>query len=148
MKTIKSIFLLAAIFLLLGSGGKEKKDCTLTVNIEDIKTDNGYVLLILFKGEDGFPTQQEKAYAYDGVKVSGKKAVFTFKNLPSGTYAIAALHDANSNGKLDTNFLGIPKEDFGASNDAKASFGPPKYQDAKFEVDGSKQISIKMRGVF
>ena len=42
----------------------------------------------------------------------------------------------------------IPKEDFGASNDAKASFGPPKYEDAKFEVDGSKTISIKMRGVF
>ncbi|MFT5619008.1 MAG: hypothetical protein ACI85I_002245, partial [Arenicella sp.] len=131
MKIIRFVFLVSVAFLLLGSGEKEEKGCTLTVNIEDIKTDNGYILLILFKGENGFPTQQDKAYTYDGVKVSDKKAVFTFKNLPSGTYAIAALHDANSNGKLDTNFLGIPKEDFGASNDAKVSFGPPKYQDAK-----------------
>jgi len=87
-------------------------------------------------------------YAYDGIEVKGNKATLTFKNLPPGTYAIAALHDANSNGKMDTNMLGIPKEDYGASNDAKSTFGPPKYKDAKFDVMKDQTITIKMRSVF
>ena len=146
MKKLQFIFLLIGICLLMSF--EDEPTYSLTVNIDDIKEDKGYVLLILFKGEDGFPSESEKAFAYDGRKVENKKAVFVFKDIPEGTYAIAALHDANSNGKLDTNILGIPKEDFGASNDAKASFGPPKYSDAKFNVSSNKSIRIKMRGVF
>lgn len=146
---MKKIQLITWVILLFVSFGFTKEDKhTLTVNIENIKTDEGYVLLILFKGEDGFPSDSDKAFAYDGCPVKGNQACLVFKDLPSGTYAIAALHDANSNGKMDTNLLGIPKEDFGASNDAIARFGPPKYKDAKFEVDGNKTIKIKMRSVF
>ena len=148
MKSVNFFALAGLLFLLTSFGSENEKAHTLTVNIENIKSNDGYILIILFKGEDGFPSNPKKAYAYDGKKVVNKKAVLVFENLPKGSYAIAALHDANSNGELDTNILGIPKEDFGASNDAKASFGPPKYQDAKFEVNDNKTISIKMRSVF
>jgi len=146
MRKLQSFCLIALVLGCLAFKGEEKY--TLTVNIENIKTAEGYVLLILFKGEDGFPSDSDKAYAYDGCEVKGNQVSLVFKDLPAGTYAIAALHDANSNGKMDTNILGIPKEDFGASNDAVARFGPPKYKDAKFEVVGNKTISIKMRSVF
>lgn len=140
--------LLAGMILLCCMSFSNEGEYNLTVNIEGIKENKGYVLLILFKGEDGFPGNSDKAYAYDGCEVKGNQASLTFKDLPPGTYAIAALHDANSNGKMDTNMLGIPKEDYGASNDAKSTFGPPKYKDAKFDVSGNQSITIKMRSVF
>lgn len=54
--------------------------------------------------------------------------------LPPGEYALSLYHDVNSNGKLDSNFIGIPKEPAVVSNNAPARFGPPKYRDAKFSL--------------
>lgn len=54
--------------------------------------------------------------------------------LPPGEYAISMYYDANGNGEMDTNFIGIPKEPIALSNNAKAKFGPPKYQDAVFSL--------------
>ena len=64
--------------------------------------------------------------------------------VPSGTYAIGLYIDANENEKMDTNFLGIPKEQFGFSNDAKGSFGPPSFESASFELVKSKKIVINL----
>ena len=55
-------------------------------------------------------------------------------DLPPGEYAISIYYDANGNGELDTNFIGIPKEPVALSNNAKAKFGPPKYKDAVFTL--------------
>jgi uncharacterized protein (DUF2141 family) len=54
--------------------------------------------------------------------------------LPPGEYALSIFHDENDNGKLDTNFIGIPKEPVALSNNARPKFGPPKYKDAVFEL--------------
>lgn len=66
-------------------------------------------------------------------------ATVKFENVPSGQYAISVYHDANNYGEMDTNFIGIPTEDYACSNDAKGRFGPPKLEDAVFEVDGQDQ---------
>lgn len=58
----------------------------------------------------------------------------------TGTYALSIFHDKNANGKLEKNFMGIPTEPYGFSNDAPAVFGPPKYDDAKFEVRETGQV--------
>ena len=58
--------------------------------------------------------------------------VFALLPLPPGEYALSIYHDINDNGKLDTNFIGIPKEPIALSNNARARFGPPKYKDAVF----------------
>jgi uncharacterized protein (DUF2141 family) len=121
---------------------------TLTVEAHNLDSDSGYVLLILFKGEEGFPSDAERAHAYTGELVKGKKATLQFRDLPSGEYAIAALHDENSNGKMDTNMLGIPKEAYGASNDANNPFGPPKYADARFTLSSDTTLRIRMRRIF
>jgi len=68
-----------------------------------------------------------------------------FKNVPKGTYAIAIFHDANRNGVLDTNFLGIPKEQTGTSNNVVARFGPPSFTKAKFAHNGETKLSIRLR---
>jgi uncharacterized protein (DUF2141 family) len=55
-----------------------------------------------------------------------------------GTYGISAYHDEDKNGKLDTNVVGMPIEDYCASRDARGTFSAPSFEDAKFEYKGSK----------
>ncbi len=55
-------------------------------------------------------------------------------DLPPGKYAVAAYVDNNRNGRLDKNFLGVPKEIFGFSNNARGMFGPPDFSAAAFEI--------------
>ncbi len=65
-------------------------------------------------------------------------------DIPPGTYAIKLHIDENENGELDTNFLGIPKEQYGFSNNAKA-FGIPKFESASFQLNEYKKISIDLK---
>jgi uncharacterized protein (DUF2141 family) len=72
-------------------------------------------------------------------------AQVTLKNLPRGVYAVSVFHDENMNGRLDKNVLGIPKEGYGASNNPRKSMGPPKFAEAKFQLDQpEKVLEIKL----
>jgi uncharacterized protein (DUF2141 family) len=78
--------------------------------------------------------------------IHGLFAVCVFKGVPSGVYGISAFHDQNNNGKLDTNFIGLPTEDYCASRDARNTFGPPRFADAKFSYTGGlKRLSAHMK---
>ena len=65
--------------------------------------------------------------------------------LPHGEYAIAIFVDANRNGKMDKNFLGIPKEQYGFSNNVMGRMAAPSFEQAKFEVTGPTTQNIKLR---
>ncbi len=112
---------------------------TLKVIISDFKSNRGSVVVELFNKEKGFPKSPEKALKILSAPISKKMAVVVFENLPASEYAVSVFHDENNNKKLDTNFLGIPKEGVGASNNAKGHFGPPKYIDAKFSFNGDPE---------
>ena len=73
--------------------------------------------------------------------IAGGKAVMTFKGLKDGVYAIAIIHDENANGKLDTNFLGIPAEGVGVSTNPRV-FGKPSFEQGQFSLKGDAAISI------
>ncbi|MEO1229308.1 MAG: DUF2141 domain-containing protein [Myxococcota bacterium] len=72
-----------------------------------------------------------------------KHAVCVFENVLPGRYAISAYHDANDNGRLDRNFIGLPEEDFSFSEGARAGLGPPSFKDAAFQV---KQAPVETHG--
>ena len=73
-------------------------------------------------------------------------ALCVFKGVPRGVYGISAFHDQNNNGKLDTNFIGLPTEDYCASRDARNTFGPPSFADAKFTYTGGvKRLAARMK---
>ena len=57
---------------------------------------------------------------------------------------VSVLQDLNANRKLDVNFIGIPKEPSGSSNDAKATFSAPKFKDAVFTV-GDQPVELRIR---
>ena len=55
------------------------------------------------------------------------------------------MHDQNGNGEMDQNVLGIPKEAYGFSNNAKGFFGKPAYKDIMFQLNSAEtQITIKL----
>jgi uncharacterized protein (DUF2141 family) len=99
----------------------------------------------LFNQPEAFPKNPEKAVAKQRIPVSGGAATVEFRNLAAGTYAVAAYHDANGNGKMDANFLGIPKEPTGSSNDAKGRMGPPSFKDAQIQLNSDLTIQITMQ---
>ncbi len=116
----------------------------LTVEISGINQAKGLMSTGLFSDEEGFPGKG-KEYMGKEVKVTGKTVVHTFRDVPFGTYAVAVHHDANSNQKMDKNFLGIPKEDYAFSNNVFGVFGlPPSFKDASFKFYGNKTIKIKI----
>jgi uncharacterized protein (DUF2141 family) len=118
---------------------------SIQLNITKLRSSEGYVLVTLYASESGFPTDPSRAFRRLKLPIQNNRSEGVFTDIPYGTYAIGILHDENDNGKMESNFLGIPKEGYGASNNAKGTLGPPKFSDAKFTVDASKitqQISV------
>ena len=108
------------------------------VEIAGLRSDKGQVFCALYSTADGFPKDSKKAIARLNSPISHEHAVCEFSGIAPGTYAVSVFHDENSNGKLDTNFMGIPREGVGASNNAKGHLGPPKFRDAAFHFLGSR----------
>jgi uncharacterized protein (DUF2141 family) len=118
---------------------------TLTIQVEGLKDDRGTVHASLYASEDGFPTRPEKALRQVDVKIEGGRARVVFEGIPPGGYAVAAYHDENGDGKLDTGFLGIPSEGLASSNDAKGFMGPPSFEKARVEVGpGENRITVRI----
>jgi uncharacterized protein (DUF2141 family) len=108
----------------------------LRVEIVGLHNDQGQVMCALFPSAAGFPSDISKATGSASVQIHDGKTVCEFAKVAPGSYAVSAFHDENSNGKLDKKWLVIPAEGVGASNDAKGSMGPPKFDDARFEYKG------------
>jgi uncharacterized protein (DUF2141 family) len=76
-----------------------------------------------------------KQCAYTGsVPARDGETVVTIKGVPAGTWAVLAYQDENSNGELDRNLVGIPRENYGFSRDARGRFGPPSFEDAAMPI--------------
>ena len=107
------------------------------VKILNIRNSAGAVACALFESPAGFPTEfLHSATNIMIIKVRDTQARCDFEDIAPGTYALAVIHDENMNGKLDTNFLGIPMEGYGFSNDATALFGAPSFPASCFQYDG------------
>lgn len=80
------------------------------------------------------------------VQANTAKPICVFRGIPEGTYGLSAFHDKNGNGKLDTNLVGMPTEDYCASNNARGFMGPPSFADAQFAYKGgTKRLEARMK---
>ena len=113
------------------------------IEVVRLRNNTGQVSCSLYSSADGFPKEARKAVAHIVAPIYEQKAVCEFPGIAPGTYAVSMFHDENSNGKLDTNFLGIPREGVGASNDARGHMGPPKFDAAKFQFAGGR-LNLKI----
>ena len=115
---------------------------TLTVSVNNIKK-AGEIHVAIYDNAEAFEGDRgEKDGAAPGItegtlKMLEPGSVTYVYELPPGTYAIGISHDVNLNNKMDNDFFGVPKEQFGFSNNGSALFGPPDFEDAAFVLNGS-----------
>ncbi|PKD19216.1 hypothetical protein APR41_16635 [Salegentibacter salinarum] len=138
---MKTIAILFSLFLCNLALAQTEKSGNISVSVDNLSTEEGKVYFALFN-EDNFlkkaPVKGEVSEIKDGV------AQVTFKEVPSGTYAITAYHDENGNQQMDFEPNGMPKEDYGVSNNEMNLYGPPVWDDAKFDFDGeSKEFKLR-----
>ncbi len=103
--------------------------------------------IAVYNTEEGF-LDEENMYRQKIVPVEGAILKCHFPDLPVGQYAIAIYHDKNSNEQFDTNFMGLPKEGYGFSNDVMGRFGPPSFSAAGFNtasVNEAKTVHIRLK---
>ena len=136
---MKAIVIICTFFFAtLFSMSKDTNTSTLTVEFNITKYNKGSIFFALYDTEENY---MKSAVYSTKVKVTDKKAVVVIENLAHGTYGFSFFHDVNDNGKLNKNFLGIPKEPYGFSNNEKGSFGPPDFDKISFEVN--QDLTIK-----
>ena len=117
------------------------------VTILNIRNSIGTVDCALFDSSSGFPTDTlRSAMRLTAMKVPERTARCDFDDLPAGKYALVVLHDENMNGRIDYNWLGIPREGYGFSNDAHGMLGAPSFEQAAFVYDGKTlDLSVSLR---
>jgi len=133
---------LALLFALLSSAAASHA-ADLSIAVAGARSDDGSVKLALFDRADRFlkrPLHSASAPVREG------GASFELKDLAAGDYAVAVYHDANDNGKLDQNMMGIPVEAAGFSNDALGNMGPPAFEAARFTLPAAgAAIRVNLR---
>ena len=103
----------------------------------------------LYASKKGFPDTPEISYSTLIKKITRTEDTVVFEKIPYGTYAISVLHDENSNGKMDKNWLGMPKEGCGISTNPKIGMGGPKFNDSVFTLNAKQmELTIGMRYLF
>jgi uncharacterized protein (DUF2141 family) len=118
----------------------------LTLAVEGLRNLKGQVCVSVFNSSQGFPTQGANAVRQKCVKITDQQLTIQFDGLAPGTYAVAVLHDENSDGQANRNVLGIPNEGFGFSQNPRIVAGPPKFGDAAVLVAGrNTEVQIQLQ---
>jgi uncharacterized protein (DUF2141 family) len=123
-------------------------DTGIRVVVKGLRTDRGRVGCSLFNAPDGFPRVAAKALRSMWTGKDQHVAVCDFTGVPAGTYAVTVLDDTNENGKMDFNFIGLPKKGYGFSNDAKATLSPPSFKAASFSYSGEGSLPVTINIVY
>jgi uncharacterized protein (DUF2141 family) len=127
--------------MVLAAGPASAAD--LTIDVLDVKTDKGPIMIALFDSAGTFLKLPARGIA---APATGTTVSIVFKGLPAGDYAFAAFQDANGNGQLDKNPMGLPTEEFAFSNNAYGHMGPPAFDAAKMALPAAgASTSIKLR---
>jgi uncharacterized protein (DUF2141 family) len=140
-----------AIFLLAIPTAPRADDASKAAGIKVVVTgfrnDNGKLGCSLFNGPDGFPRDGSKVFRREWAPpIKNGRGECFFSGLPAGDYAVTIFHDENGNGKFDMNWMGMPLEGYGFSNNIKPRFKAPDFDECKFHYEGTapKEIPIEM----
>lgn len=137
MKTVFTLLLLAQTFCAVAQN-------QLSVKVTGIKEQKGNVEVCLYKEGNGF-MNRNKAESCTWLKAESADLTHAFPAINRGKYAVIVIHDLNENKTLDTNFLRIPKEPYGFSNNPSTTFGPPDFEGASFELNDDLEIEVRLK---
>ncbi|SRR6056297_1362754 len=128
--------------LVLGFWGLQAQSgTTLDVHITNFESNEGKVYVALYDSEGNW---LQTRYKGEIAGIENQAAKVQFREVPAGVYGISLFQDVNGNEALDTNLFGIPKEPTACSRNAIGRFGPPQWEDAKFEVK-DQPISLEIQ---
>lgn len=141
------VTMIAVFVSSLNAGEPAGRPAVLKVRIEGLRSTAGKALVYVWNQGDGFPSEKQKTLTIAEVAIRGGQAeVDVAVPVSEKRLAVSVMHDENGNGKMDSNFLGIPLEGYATSNNVPHSMvGPPRYKDAEFEIRGTPAVvQIKM----
>jgi uncharacterized protein (DUF2141 family) len=118
---------------------------TLTVIVEGVNNLDGNVGMLVFTSSKGWAEDRSAALKDITVPAHEGTVTITVPDLPAGEYALALVHDVNKNHKVDRNWIGEPKEQWGLSNNPHAVIKTPSYKTCTFQLKGNQEIHIKMQ---
>jgi uncharacterized protein (DUF2141 family) len=128
--------LTAILFSLICFSNSSYSQYKLDIEISEIRSNKGYILLQLFDGKEKVLSQEQNP-------VKNNSCLFSFTSLTPGKYAVRYYHDENMNGEMETNLVGKPTEGYGFSNNVIGKFGPPPFEKWLFEINDDKKIVLK-----
>lgn len=118
----------------------------LTVEIDSFRNREGQVCASLFASSQGFPNNRKNVVQRQCHKITSVPLTVNFNNLKAGNYAVAVIHDTNSDGTLNRNDIGMPIEGYGFSRNPEIRTAAPKFNDAAVFIAGpntSVQVQLK-----
>jgi uncharacterized protein (DUF2141 family) len=142
IENMKTLFLLTSCLLCFTTGVFAQQG-TITLKVDRIDTKKRGQLLVGVFDEKNFLKVGKQLYELE-VDVTAEQMEIKIENIPFGTYAVTVFQDIDRNKELKTNFIGIPQEPIGFSNDARIKFGPPSFSDAQFKLESDKNIVLKI----
>ncbi|MCS6903961.1 MAG: DUF2141 domain-containing protein [Bacteroidia bacterium] len=154
----KNILLSLFIFLVPVRTFEQVNNTTLVITFKNIRSNIGKIQCAIYNQPAGWPDDGKKALQYflinlekNSIAIDSQTLIYTISfPLKSGKYAIACFHDENKNNRLDTNFLGLPKEGYGFSNCSSSALHIPSFEECSFKIEeGKKQtITIALKYIF
>ena len=144
MKTTIITLIAFTLLLTLYSFTNQKKETySLTIIIKDLRNSKGVIQFTLYNKDGSIPDKDfENYFKISKKEIINGSSMVTFKNLPSGKYAVNILHDENKNGKIDKRFI-LPVEGVGFSNFQSIGLkNRPNFSKASFELKENKTISV------
>ncbi|MDD3798760.1 MAG: DUF2141 domain-containing protein [Novosphingobium sp.] len=116
---------------------------SLAVTVTGLHSTRGQLVACLWRDKTGFPSCEKSSTALRQVlPVTGTSMHIAFSGLAPGQYAVTVLHDEDGNGKMKHNFIGMPAEGVGVSNNPG---GMPGYAKSLIDIAPGSAISIRMR---
>ena len=142
LQTMKKVFVTG--LMVLSGWHINAQAGPLTIHVIGIDPGKGFLRLALYDRPDQF--LGSGALIVKSVPVSAATEIeILIPDLPKGQYALSVFQDDNSNGRLDTNWLSIPKERYGFSNNPRSKFGPPDFNEARFEMtNGGINLKVQL----
>lgn len=136
----RSLGLVSLVLALFSAAPAAADPPRIVVEIEGLRSSRGEVRGALFRSRDGW-TEEGRQIATCTASIDGRRAACVLDDVAPGEYAFAFLHDEDDDGQLDRDWIGIPQEGFGFSNDAAPVLGPPSFDSARF-VHGPGETTL------
>jgi uncharacterized protein (DUF2141 family) len=138
--------LLLAGLLTVATAAAAADGPNLRIIATNVQSDQGNIVVWVWESKEGW-LREDAVRTRKSVPVTGNRAgdsVTVELLLPAGDYAVSVFHDREGDGRLERNFIGLPREPSGLSNNLRPRFGPPKFDGAKFTV-GSGVVEQRIK---